>query len=172
MVHFFPDASERKKLLPHFMGFLLRYGVLWGEVYASSPKMEAVAAWLPHERARITSWRIIRAGGVGLLLRVGRKPVSKMRSAAAFLFSVHSRRAPSPHWYLSVIGVTPASQGRSHARDLLQPMIARLDEDGLGCYLETQNEKNIAIYERYGFRVVEEGVIPGSTVKFWAMLRS
>ena len=171
MVHFFPDASERKKLLPHFMEFLLRYGVRWGEVYASSAKMEAVAAWLPAERARMALWPVIRAGGARLLLEVGRKPVAKMRSAAEFLWSVHRRRAPSPHWYLSVIGVTPASQGRSHATDLVAPMLARLDGEGLGCYLETQNEKNLAIYERYGFRVVEEGVIPGGGVKFWAMLR-
>jgi ribosomal protein S18 acetylase RimI-like enzyme len=124
-----------------------------------------------HGRARMTLWRTIRSGGVGLLLKVGRKTISAMRSVAAFVFSVQKRCAPFPHWHLSVIGVAPAWQGRSHARVLLLPMLARLDREGLACYLETQNGKNLAIYQRYGFRVAEEGVMPGSAVNFWAMRR-
>jgi hypothetical protein len=54
---------------------------------------------------------------------------------------------------------------------LLKPMFSRIDKEGLPCFLETQAEKNVALYEHLGFRVVEEGIVPGSGVKSWAMLR-
>jgi hypothetical protein len=54
---------------------------------------------------------------------------------------------------------------------LLRAMFAKIDKEGLPCFLETQAEKNVGIYEHLGFRVVEEGIVPGSNVKSWAMLR-
>jgi hypothetical protein len=50
-------------------------------------------------------------------------------------------------------------------------MLERIDKEGLPCYLETQNPENIPLYEHFGFKVMEEGVIPGSPVKQFAVLR-
>jgi predicted GNAT family N-acyltransferase len=50
-------------------------------------------------------------------------------------------------------------------------MFARLDKEKLPCFLETQSEKNVKIYKRYGFRVVEKGAIPDTEIPHWAMLR-
>ena len=33
------------------------------------------------------------------------------------------------------------------------------------CYLETNADKNVPIYEHFGFKVVEKTVVPGSNVK-------
>jgi hypothetical protein len=51
-------------------------------------------------------------------------------------------------------------------------MLARADRDGLPCFLETQMGKNVGLYEHFGFRVAEAGIIPGSNVKSWAMVRN
>jgi hypothetical protein len=37
-------------------------------------------------------------------------------------------------------------------------MLNRLDETGLPCYLETLDEKNVGIYERFGFKLVEKAI--------------
>jgi hypothetical protein len=50
-------------------------------------------------------------------------------------------------------------------------MFARIDREGLPCYLETENEKNLPMYQRYGFRVLEESQLPGTETASWAMLR-
>jgi predicted GNAT family N-acyltransferase len=47
----------------------------------------------------------------------------------------------------------------------------RLDKEKLSCFLQTQSEKNVKIYQRYGFRVLERGAIPDTEIPHWAMLR-
>ena len=50
-------------------------------------------------------------------------------------------------------------------------MLTRIDQEELPCFLDTQIEKNVSIYQRYGFKIVERGVIPGTEIPHWAMLR-
>jgi hypothetical protein len=50
-------------------------------------------------------------------------------------------------------------------------MFARMDTEHLPCYLETHNQKNVPIYRHYGFKVVEEDIVPGTEITHWAMLR-
>jgi ribosomal protein S18 acetylase RimI-like enzyme len=69
------------------------------------------------------------------------------------------------------VAVDPPHQGKGLARRLLTATFARLDREALPCFLETQSEDNVAIYEKYGFAVVEEGTIPETDVRHWAMLR-
>jgi len=60
-----------------------------------------------------------------------------------------------PHWYLSMIGVDPARQGRGLGSALLAHGLSVLvDAEGAAAYLESSNPKNVPLYERYGFAVV------------------
>ncbi|HEV2363456.1 MAG TPA: N-acetyltransferase [Caulobacteraceae bacterium] len=79
-------------------------------------------------------------------------------------------RPKEPHWYLPLIGVDPAHQGRGLGSALLASGLARVDAEGAIAYLESSNEKNIPLYERFGFEVVgfvQAGDFPG----LWPMLR-
>ena len=73
--------------------------------------------------------------------------------------------------YLWVMGVDPACQGRGVGGRLLQPVLARADEQGLPCYLETGSERNVAFYERRGFRVLRAGQPTGYPIHLWTMVR-
>jgi hypothetical protein len=42
--------------------------------------------------------------------------------------------------------------------------------EGVPCSLERRNEINLPFYEKYGFIVVNEGVVPGRSLRVWAML--
>jgi len=59
-----------------------------------------------------------------------------------------------PHWYLSMIGVDPARQGRGLGSTLLRHTLALCDAEGVAAYLESSNPKNISLYERHGFEVI------------------
>jgi GNAT superfamily N-acetyltransferase len=75
-----------------------------------------------------------------------------------------------PHWYLSVLSVSPESQGQGYGSALLGPGLERADRDGVGCWLETQRERNIPFYARFGFELVREAEVePG--VRLWLMWR-
>ena len=170
-VYFNPDPGTRKTRMTDSFASLLRFGIKYGEVYATSPKMEGVAMWLPSENADKTLWRNIRCGNLSALMGLFRKKPATLRAYGEYSNAVRKRRAPVPYVYLQLLAVDPACQGRGYSSLLLRTMFSRIDKEGLPSFLETQAEKNVGIYEHFGFRVVEVGFVPGSEVKSWAMLR-
>ena len=56
-----------------------------------------------------------------------------------------------PHWYLPLIGIDPAHQGKGLGGALLDHGLALPDRDGVPAYLESSNPRNISLYERHGF---------------------
>jgi len=48
---------------------------------------------------------------------------------------------------------------------------AELDNRKLRCFLETQEERNIAYYQRFGFEIAKETIIPGLDLQNWVMIR-
>lgn len=75
-----------------------------------------------------------------------------------------------PHWYLAMIGVDPARQGRGYGSAILKESLRRCDEEGVAAYLESSNPKNVPLYERHGFEVL--GFIqPGDFPGLYPMLR-
>ena len=78
---------------------------------------------------------------------------------------------PAKHWHLLLLAVDPQHQGKGYASKLLEEMFSRIDEGGLPCYLETGGEKNVSMYQHFGFKVLEEFTEPNTTDKMVAMLR-
>jgi ribosomal protein S18 acetylase RimI-like enzyme len=90
------------------------------------------------------------------------------------LFAVFEQMAQyhpdEPHWYLPLIGVDPAQQGKGYGSALLVHALRLCDEDGTPAYLESSNPKNIPLYRRHGFEVL--GTIQvGSSPPITPMLR-
>lgn len=61
-----------------------------------------------------------------------------------------------PCWYLSVLGIDMAKQGRGLGALLMKDVLRTCDEDGILAYLESSNPRNISFYERHGFEVMGE----------------
>lgn len=75
-----------------------------------------------------------------------------------------------PHWYLPLIGVDPARQGRGTGDALMRHALERCDRDGVPAYLESSNPRNISLYQRHGFEIL--GTIQvGSSPVLTPMLR-
>lgn len=75
-----------------------------------------------------------------------------------------------PHWYLNMVGVLPEHQGRGHGGALVRDLTARADADRVPCYLETDKEDNVRIYERHGFHVTSRQTAP-LDLDVWFMRR-
>lgn len=87
------------------------------------------------------------------------------------LFAEMDRLHPrAPHWYLPLIGVEPAWQGRGLGEAMLAPVLAQCDADGLPAYLEATSARSVTLYERLGFRRVATIDI-GGCPRIVAMLR-
>jgi GNAT superfamily N-acetyltransferase len=74
------------------------------------------------------------------------------------VFTVFERMAAhhphEPHWYLPLIGVDPAHQGRGYGGALLASSLERCDRDRVPAYLESTNPRNITLYLRHGFEAL------------------
>jgi ribosomal protein S18 acetylase RimI-like enzyme len=78
---------------------------------------------------------------------------------------------PEPHWYLDVIAVEPARQGRGIGGTLLRAVSARADADGTPVVLLNYQPTNLPLYQRNGYEVVCHGAAPGSGLPWWGMRR-
>jgi ribosomal protein S18 acetylase RimI-like enzyme len=80
------------------------------------------------------------------------------------LLEVERAHPAEPHWYLAVLGVRPDRQGHGIGGALLEAGLARADADGLPCYLESSNPRNVGLYERHGFEITAEHWLPDGPV--------
>ena len=81
-----------------------------------------------------------------------------------------SHHPKEPHWYLPLIGIDPACQGKGFGSALLKHATDICDRDGMPAYLESSNLANVALYERHGFEAIGRIQVGGSPV-FTPMLR-
>jgi ribosomal protein S18 acetylase RimI-like enzyme len=73
------------------------------------------------------------------------------------------------HWHLGPVVVDPRVQGMGVGSQLMRAFCEQMDAAEEDAYLETDKEKNVRFYERFGFEVVSEEEVLGTPN--WFMLR-
>jgi ribosomal protein S18 acetylase RimI-like enzyme len=89
-----------------------------------------------------------------------------------FCIKIKRDYAQENHMYLAVLAVDPVYHGKGYASALIKPMLKRLDETRVPCYLKTHNPKNVSMYQHFGFKLVFEGNIPRTSSPIFALLKS
>lgn len=166
-----PDAGDRRRLLPWHFATLARYGVLFGETYATSGDIHGVAVWLRPGETEMTPERISAAGMDQAAVVLGTKAWERFMSVTEHVESLHATDMPTEHWYLAVIGVDPSAAGKGLGGALLQPVLDVADAQGKPCYLETAAAANRPFYEKHGFIVVRQEAEPASGLDYWTFRR-
>jgi ribosomal protein S18 acetylase RimI-like enzyme len=89
--------------------------------------------------------------------------------AATYDEIAQKSQPPRPHYYLGVIGTSPATQGLGIGKRLLESFcdLSASDQLSSGVYLETANPLNVRFYERAGFAVTGQGSLGGGNL--WCM---
>jgi ribosomal protein S18 acetylase RimI-like enzyme len=81
------------------------------------------------------------------------------RGSALRLFkfrSIWKKHDPKkPHWHIDPIGVLPEMQGKGIGSKLLTYFCEYIDKQNAAAYHETDQEQNVRLYEKFGYRVVE-----------------
>jgi ribosomal protein S18 acetylase RimI-like enzyme len=170
--HLLPDPDARARWMPGFWCAVLTYAERYGQVHAAGD-LAGISAWLRPGHPTPTLWTIARTG-FGLARAALRLPAAtrrRMLDVARYVDEARRAAMPGPFWYLWALGVEPGQQGRGLGGALVAPILARADRERLPCYLETESEANVAFYERRGFRVVTDAIVPGQGVRLWTMAR-
>ena len=82
---------------------------------------------------------------------------------------VESRSPSTPLWQLDSIAVDPRHQGRGVGGALILEGQERARAEGMGAFLSTGTERNVSIYGRFGFRVVDDAYAPDAGPRIWFM---
>lgn len=166
-----PRPERRSRHVAACFAGVLRYGVRYGEVYASSSRLESVAMWLGPGQTGGSLVKTLRAGALTVSLRAGLRSTLRFLRLVDHLGTFWLRRVPDPHWYLAVLGTDPECRGRGLAGELVARMCQRFDREGLSCCVDTENEANTVFYRRHGFDLLDRSPVPGTSMDCWFMLR-
>lgn len=161
------DEGKRLHRLEQGFGLFIRRLWLPQDAGYTHERLTGAALWMPPGTAH-----------VGLLtqLRLGPGTVRALRGDTGRLlkalnFIEHKHPHEPAHWYLPIIGVSPAWQGRGLGAALLRPVLERCDSERTPAYLEASTPRNRALYERHGFEVVEECRYASDGPPLWRMWR-
>ena len=167
----FPNPEVRAKKVPCIYQFILRYNIRYGKVFTTSPKLEGVSVWVRSNSLKTSLWRILISGAIWPEIKIGREAIRNVRKIDEYIDRKHRELVPSEHWYLLLLAVDQGHQGKGCASKLLNEMLPEIDKEGLPCYVDTVFSRNIPTYQHFGFRLVDELIVPDTKIKFWAMLR-
>lgn len=162
----FPDESERRDKSPAHFSAALRYGLMFGEVFAAESGAGA-SIWLKPGETEITPERAEAGGFTALPGLIGEDAFERFFSTISFAEEFHKQDAPRPHWYTMVLGVDPAFQGQGYGKALLAPVLEKAKGDGVPVYLETAQPANVSFYEKIGFSLLRELQEPASGLSLW-----
>jgi len=158
----YPDSRD---YLAHYPKFVQAFGggaFEHGTAYEGG-EFGGVAMWLPPGGH-------VDSGPVEALFQATLDPPVRDETFAV-LEQMDDYHIEESHWYLPIIGVDPAQQGRGIGSGLLGHTLEQCDEQGLPAYLESSNPANVPLYERHGFRVLGE-IQVGSSPTVFPMLRT
>lgn len=136
---------------------------------AEAGHLVGLSMWVPPGRYPYPRGFELRTGLQSL--RLAATASMAIVPGAAYMANVVAAHLRSPHWYLQLVMVDPANQGRGLGAALLAPGLTRADAAGLPCYLETQRHDNLAYYARFGFEVSATFGGTDGLPRMWAMTR-
>jgi ribosomal protein S18 acetylase RimI-like enzyme len=168
-----PDDALRGETIRTLFAPVVRWAIPFGHVsgaFGADGGLLGVATFVPPGHDTASDDELEAAG---LLSAVAAVPAAaaRMESMTAYLEGQHVRGIQGPHWRLDFYGVDPGAQGTGIGGRLIAVGHEAADAAGERVWLETFTFENVRFYERRGYRVVIEGVVPGTTIRLWGLVR-
>lgn len=150
-----PDDGRWSSFGSAWMTFVAELVFERGHTYMSDPADVAVA-WVPPDVALVGPDDVERGRSI-IAEHAGERRADE---AVATIIAARGHAPDESHWTLQYLGVRSDRQGRGLGAVAVEPMLAICDIESLPCGLVSTNGRNIAFYERLGFRVVAEVPTP------------
>ncbi|HEY1711070.1 MAG TPA: GNAT family N-acetyltransferase [Rhizomicrobium sp.] len=163
--HLLADEATRGAKLPKMFGLLLNLGLPYGACFVTSG-YEAATLWRPPNQWHIPFWQYV-TNAPGLIGVFGSNALNVIQT----MDEVEKNHPKAPHWYLQTIGTDPAKQGKGFGGAIMRQQLAVADAARMPCYLESSKDKNIPIYQSFGFKVTGEIRVPKGGPTIWPMWR-
>lgn len=162
------QASHRRRRLETFFSAMAGSYVRRGKHAYLAGGDAAGALWAAPEAGWALPPAEILRQTPAALRSFGPRTLRALRSQ----LQVESRHPGEPcHWYLGYLGTSCARQGQGLGGRLLDEVLDTADSQHQAGYLESSNERNLTLYERKGFQIVEQIRLLGSGPTVWRMWR-
>jgi ribosomal protein S18 acetylase RimI-like enzyme len=152
-LHSFFTSQLRRQYMPH------------GQVYVTDD-VSGAALWGPPGRERHAVLELLQLMPTAPFLTSAHTV-----GALKLMFKVEGLHPTEPHWYLFTLGTAPERQGQGVGSALLRSMCDHIDEVGEPGFLESSKERNVPLYARFGFEVIDELPSISGSPPIWRMWR-
>ncbi|HXA34449.1 MAG TPA: GNAT family N-acetyltransferase [Acidimicrobiales bacterium] len=159
------DLRRRRGLRSFFRAQIVHQYLPYHQVFTTDD-LGGAAVWGPPNRPRQGYRELLQL--LPTLPYIVGKHMMKTLQLLAAIDALHPKE---PHWYLATLGTEPTRQGQGIGSALLASTLAQVDREGMPAYLESSKERNVPLYARYGFEVIDEFHGPGDAPTLWRMWR-
>lgn len=153
------------------------YSVIYGAAYnkmhmfAESENIDGFIIISPIKNAEISLWDCLRFGGLRGIFSLGLGVILRSMAYEKNCIKIRKKHVSSDFWYIFQFGVSPEKQGSGLGSKVIKPFLNWLDSKKASCFLETQKEGNIAMYNHFGFSLKSIDTLPKKKESQFAMLR-
>ena len=141
-----------------------------GIIYSDSEELNSLVILLPPGYTGIKTLSFIWNGGFKIIYNQGLRALMRMVNFESFAMDMRKNYTNYEDWYLYNLCVDKNCQGKKIASKLIKPLINYFKLHKKICYLETNWDKNVPIYEHFGFKILEKSVVPRSNIEHYARL--
>ncbi|MFW9922487.1 MAG: GNAT family N-acetyltransferase [Candidatus Thorarchaeota archaeon] len=148
----------------------VKYGLRYGSIFAPTKEVSAAAVWLPSSSINMNLWRMLLSGAIPHAMKLGSQIGNQISSVFSIIEKQHFEYLKTnPRFaYLYVLGVDPENQGKGLGSLLVKKMMEALPAN-IPIYLETETKSNVKFYEKLGFEVLNELMVPLLDKVMWEM---
>lgn len=169
-IDFEHDPAARLTVLQQYLDCAVHEAQRGGLCHTLDDPRLGMAIWTLPRPAQIEA-ADAQAKSDHLQTVLGPRGMDHYRQIIAFMGPHASGVELQGAWYLSILGIDPASQGQGLGARLLAPALAAADEAGVTCYLETFSARNESFYARAGFNALASHLEPVTGAPYTIMVR-
>ena len=169
MLYAFSEQTEeqRSRSLLHLYSGCANACSKFGGVHVSDNQKAAIV-WLSGRNFPLGLFREIQSGMFSLPFKLGVTSLLRLVNHDAASEGWIRKNAGEKMGYIWCVGVAPSERGKGYSRLMIERSITAMKEQGLDeFWLKTEDPKNVAIYLKLGFDLVNEITAKSSGIKTW-----
>ena len=152
----FPDDQYRKKKLKHLFTFFVKFGMLNGEVLATSQNIEGISIWFDSNNLKSSLISYLKAGLASVIFKIDPKSFKRFTEIGSIKQKTRSDILNTSYYYIDFVGVDPQYQKQGFSLLLIEEKLNYCDRMKIPCYVETSNQENVPFYLKFGFKIIHE----------------
>jgi ribosomal protein S18 acetylase RimI-like enzyme len=163
-----PSERLRRNGLPTLFEALLRHAGSSGGVLSTA---EGVVAWTPVRSLHANLLEQIRRGYTKVPLKLGPGATFRLQAHDDWCNCRTAAHCSPDTAYIHGVGVEPSLAGHGFGSQLMNAVLSRIGKSHGLCTLRTENPRNVAFYEKLGFRCVEQLGVPVTGLTAWFFVK-